>query len=191
VTVQIVFETHSISVDNERGVATGWLPGALSESGRQLARQMGQRRLAEHVDAVFTSDLRRAVETAELAFGDSGIPIHRDWRLRECNYGDLNGMPVAQLETVRAQHIDVPFPNGESYRQAVQRVGDFLSDLARDRDARSVVVIGHTATRWALESLLHGMALEELVMARFDWQPGWRYQLGTEGHDHRLGIGRD
>ncbi|MDQ2879898.1 MAG: hypothetical protein M3Y48_01215 [Actinomycetota bacterium] len=40
----IVFETHSWSEDNDRGVATGWLPGRLSERGRELARQLGARR---------------------------------------------------------------------------------------------------------------------------------------------------
>ena len=85
--VEIVFETHSISVDNERGVATGWLPGRLSEKGRALARELGERRRDDNISAVFSSDLARAIETAEIAFAGVGIPIVRDWRLRECNYG--------------------------------------------------------------------------------------------------------
>ncbi|MBA2359285.1 MAG: histidine phosphatase family protein, partial [Actinobacteria bacterium] len=62
--VEIVFETHSISTDNERGIATGWLPGLLSERGRTLAAELGERRRDDGIAAVFTSDLRRAVETA-------------------------------------------------------------------------------------------------------------------------------
>ncbi|MFD0889954.1 hypothetical protein ACFQ08_35890 [Streptosporangium algeriense] len=48
--VDLVFETHSISEDNERGVATGWLPGRLSERGRALAAETldGVRELARH-----------------------------------------------------------------------------------------------------------------------------------------------
>jgi hypothetical protein len=38
---QIVFETHSITEDNERGIATGWHPGRLSDQGRLLARGLG------------------------------------------------------------------------------------------------------------------------------------------------------
>jgi broad specificity phosphatase PhoE len=176
--VQIVFETHATSVDNERGIASGWLPSALSATGRQQARQLGQRRLAERIDVVFTSDLRRAVQTAELAFGAHHIRIHRDWRLRECNYGDLNGAPTRQLELERPRRIAAPFPNGESYAQVVDRVREFLADLGREWPGAAVVLIGHSATRWALEHLLHGIALEELVSARVEWQPGWRYALG-------------
>jgi len=42
---------------------------------------------------------------------------------------------------------------------------------------RRILVIGHSATRWALEHLLAGRALEDLVDAPFDWQPGWRYRI--------------
>lgn len=175
--VEIVFETHSLSVDNERGVATGWLDGRLSETGRRLARELGERRRPADVDAVFTSDLGRAVETAEIAFRGSGIPVIRDRRLRECNLGDLNGTPVEQLERERARRIDEPFPGGESWREAVARVDAFLDDLARDWDGKRVVIIGHVATRWALDHRVHGAPLEDLVAAPFDWQEGWLYEL--------------
>jgi broad specificity phosphatase PhoE len=126
--IEIVFETHSTTTDNEAGIATGWLDGRLSERGRSQARALGERRREPALAAVFTSDLRRAVETAEIAFAGSGVPIHRDRRLRECNYGDLNGMPTARLEVERSRRIDVPFPGGESYRDVVERVRAFLDD---------------------------------------------------------------
>jgi 2,3-bisphosphoglycerate-dependent phosphoglycerate mutase len=176
--IEIVFETHSTSEDNERGVATGWLPGVLSGEGRRQAHELGARRRGTGVQVVFTSDLRRAVETAELAFEGSEMPIQNDWRLRECNYGRFNGMPVSQLETERRRRIDEPFPEGESYRQVVERVRTFLDDLARDWEERQVLVIGHAATRFALQHLLERIPLEDVVDAPFAWQPGWRYRLG-------------
>lgn len=175
--VDIVFETHSTSEDNERGFATGWQPGTLSALGREQARALGARRQGTGLDVVFTSDLRRAVETAELAFDGSGLPIRTDWRLRECNYGRLTGMPVAQLATERLARVDVPFPDGESYRQVVERVSIFLDDLARDCEAQHVLVIGHAATRFALQHLLAGTPLTEAIETPFAWQPGWHYQL--------------
>ncbi|HTH70438.1 MAG TPA: histidine phosphatase family protein [Candidatus Saccharimonadales bacterium] len=172
--VEILFETHSISEDNERGVATGWLPGRLSERGRNLARELGARRRDDGLVAVFTSDLARAVETAAIAFEGSQLPIRADSRLRECDYGDLNGAPVEQLAP-RSRFIATPFPAGESYRQVADRVRSFVGDLV-PFDGRRILVIGHSATRWALDHLLAGRALEELVDAPFDWRPGWRYR---------------
>ena len=177
--VDVVFETHSISVDNERGIATGWLPGRLSEQGRALAAELGTRRREDDLAAVFTSDLRRAVETAEIAFAGSEIPVFEDSRLRECNYGELNGMPRERLEAERSEHIDVPYPGGESWRQAVARVEGLLDDLERRWDGTRILVIGHVATRWALEHRTNKVTLEQLVASPFEWQPGWRYLLGT------------
>jgi broad specificity phosphatase PhoE len=175
--IEIIFENHSTSVDNEHGVASGWLDGCLSDKGKQQAKELGERRLTERIDAVFTSDLARAIETTTIAFGGSGVPIYLDKRLRECNYGALNGVPVTHLEAERSKHIDEPFPEGESYRDVVSRVQDFLNDLSRDWDGKRVVVIGHSATRWALDVLLSGKELLDIVSAPFAWQEGWRYAL--------------
>ncbi len=175
--VEIVFETHATSVHNERGIGTGWLDGELSDRGRREAAELGERRIDDRIGAVYTSDLRRAVETAELAFGDSGVPVHHDWRLRECNYGELNGQPLARFAGEPPRRIDTPYPGGESYRQVVERVREFLDDLPPDTDGGRIVVIGHAATRWALEHLLRGTPLEALVSAPYRWQPGWEYSL--------------
>jgi alpha-ribazole phosphatase/probable phosphoglycerate mutase len=175
--VAIVYETHSTTFDNERGFATGWLPGELSTAGRENAADLGRRRRGDEIDAVFTSDLARAVETARIAFGDSGMSIIEDARLRECNYGDLNGAPVTTLNEDRASRIEMPFPRGESYRQVVHRTRDFLRDLARDWDGKRVVLIAHSANRWALQTLLDGTPLTEAVVAPFEWQEGWSYTL--------------
>src|SRR6185437_3493056 len=163
--VEIIFETHSISTDNEAGIATGWLPGRLSARGRDLARELGERRRADAPAVVFVSDLARAVETAQLAFGGSSIPIRQDARLRECNYGELNGMPTVRLAAERSRHIDEPFPGGQSYRQVVEATADLLRDLVRKWDGQRVVIVSHSANRWALDCLLGGRRLEDLVDA--------------------------
>ena len=178
--VRIVFETHSLTIDNEQGIATGWLGGTLSASGRAFAAELGVRRHDDGIDAVFASDLARAVETAELAFDGTDIPVRLDWRLREIDYGELNGAPAGVIEAERASRVDVPFPGGESYREAVARVASFLDDAVRDTtgDAR-VLLIGHTATRWALDHLLDGRPLAQVVAAPFDWREGWEYAIGS------------
>ena len=175
--IQIVFETHSISEDNENGLATGWRDGRLSERGRALAGVLGRRRKQDGVQAVFTSDLGRAMETARLAFPEGGIPVLADWRLRECDYGLLNGHSRDEVHDNRQQYLDVPYPAGESWRQAVERVGRFLPDLHLRWENSRVLVIGHLATRYAFEHLLNSIPLEDLIGADLPWQEGWEYTL--------------
>jgi 2,3-bisphosphoglycerate-dependent phosphoglycerate mutase len=174
--VELVYETHSITLDNERGFATGWLPGELSEAGREGARELGERRRNDGIACVFTSDLKRAVDTVEIAFAGTEMEIRHDARLRECNYGELNGAPVEQIEP-RERYIDDPYPGGESWRQAVERLRDFLEDVAPEFEGKRILVIGHGAQRYGTEHLLRGRPLEEVIPADFDWQEGWEYVL--------------
>lgn len=173
----IVFETHSISDDNERGIASGWLPGRLSRHGRELARELGDRRRDDGLSAVFSSDLGRAAETAAIAFDSTNVPVLQDWRLRECDYGELNGAATSEVHDDRRRWLDVAYPGGESWRQAVTRVGGFLRDVPTRWDGRRILVIGHVATRFALDHHINGVPLEDLIDADFGWRTGWEYLL--------------
>jgi 2,3-bisphosphoglycerate-dependent phosphoglycerate mutase len=173
--IRIVFETHSTTEDNENGVATGWLPGKLSRIGREQAAELGRRRAHDHIAAVFCSDLTRAAHTAAIAFAGTDIPVLLDWRLRECDYGELNGSPAADLHLHRPEHVDQPYPGGESWRQAVARVSSFVTDLPCRWSDQRVLVIGHVATRWGLAHVLTGERLEDLSRRDFAWQQGWEY----------------
>jgi 2,3-bisphosphoglycerate-dependent phosphoglycerate mutase len=104
------------------------------------------------------------------------VPVLYDWRLRECDYGRHNGMPAAELHAARRQHLDQPYPGGESCRQTVTRAGRFLSDLPLHWQGQRVI-IGHVATRWRLDHLIGGILPEDLIDRDFAWQEGWEYQL--------------
>ena len=175
----IVFETHTLSEDNERGVASGWADSRLSERGRRLAEELGERRRNDGIAAVFSSDLRRAAETTAIAFPSGNPPVLLDWRLRECDYGDRNGAPADIHMRDRTRYLDQPYPGGESWRQAAARVARWLDDLTLRWSGARILVVGHVATRWALDHYLDGVPLETLVAADFAWQEGWQYQVSN------------
>ena len=108
------------------------------------------------ISTVFSSDLRRAVETAEIAFADTPIPILLDWRLRECDYGTRNGALSETHASDRRATSTSPTPaarpaRGDRARHTLSR----RSAAALGRSAR--LVIGHVATRWAFEHHLNGV----------------------------------
>lgn len=175
--IEIWYETHSISDDNERGIATGWLPGALSVRGRELAGERGPSWRERGVQAVFSSDLNRAIQTAEIARDSFAFPLFVDPLLRECNYGDLNGHLVSEIDALRLASIDRPFPHGESYAEVVERTRRFLLSLGPEWDGTTVSLVAHSANRWALDALLRDRSLADSIASPFNWQPGWRYEL--------------
>ena len=182
-TLTLVYETHATTTDNEAGIATGWLPGELSPAGRLQAAELGQRRTADGIGAIYVSDLERALATVRIAFGDSRIPVVVDRRLRECNYGRLNGMWRHRLEAERSRHADEPWPGGESYREVVERTRSLVRELAAAREGERVLLVGHSANRLALDHLLLGRDLRALLNEPFEWRPGWEYEVRAADRD--------
>jgi broad specificity phosphatase PhoE len=174
--VTIVFEPHGTTFDNEAHLSSGHNDVALSPLGEQQSKEMGECYKDQTFDTIFCSDLQRTYQSAEIGFGNK-FPIIRDARLRECDYGDYTEQPSAEVEKEKPERIAVPFPSGESYTQTTARMKDFLADLLKNHDGKTVMIIGHRATQYALENLINEVPLETIVPAPWKWQPGWRYEL--------------
>lgn len=174
--VTIIFESHGTTVDNENHIASGANDVNLSILGEEQAKELGKRHTDDKFDAIFVSDLIRSSKTAEIAFGNK-FPIIKDSRLRECNYGDFNGHPEDEVKPMKPNKIEIPFPNGESYEQTTKRIKSFLEDLLQNYDEKEVMVIGHRATQYGLENLIKNVSLIDVINAKWNWQPGWKYIL--------------
>lgn len=150
---------------------------ALSELGKKQAKDLGKRYSKESFDAIFCSDLQRSYKTAEIAFKERNLPIIKDERLRECDYGDLTQYPSREVDPEKTKHINSPFPNGESYEDTSQRMKSFLEDLAKNYDNKRVMIIGHRATQYGLEHWINKVTLKNAIETPWQWQPGWIYEL--------------
>ncbi len=177
--VTITYFVHGTTTDNERHLATGWSPGELSEKGIEESKKLAAQVSHLRFDAVFCSDLKRAVDSARLAF--EGYPILEDKRLRECDYGDLTGHPAGEFKPNMDKYVDEPFPNGESYHDVEARIADFLGFLGKEYPGKHIAVFAHQAPQLALEVLLKGRTWEQAIdedwRKRKAWQPGWTYVL--------------
>ena len=130
----LVLVRHGQSEWNLKNLFTGWKDPDLTELGVTEAKAAG-RRLKEQgltFDIAFTSDLKRAQRTLDLALAEmnqTGLPITRNVALNERDYGDLSGL---NKDDARAKwgedqvHIwrrsyDVPPPGGESLKDTLAR----------------------------------------------------------------------
>lgn len=181
--MNITYFVHSITEDNEKGLATGWLPGTLSPEGMKRAKRAGKDLGQRQFDAVFSSDLDRAIQSAQFFF-DGRFPVFMDWRLRECSYGDLDGMLANTFKKGReTDYIATPYPNGESYQDVETRTRSFLADVAWLFPNGSVAVVSHQAPQLALEVILNsktwGQAIADDWRNTGNWQLGWEYTTGV------------
>ena len=173
--MKIYFSPHSTSYDNEAKIASGWKDVELSPLGIEQSKELGERFKNMKIDLICCSDLKRAVDTVRIAFGDT-IPIIIDKRLRELNYGDFDGKSKDIVSSMKQNAIKNPFPNGESYEQAMVRTHEFYNELKEKYSDKTILVVGHRATHYGLETLA-GKTLEECLAPEFKWQPYWEYNL--------------
>lgn len=177
-TVKITYFVHGTTVDNEKELSSGWNDVELSPRGKIQSEEL--RSLTDHYDfdAIFSSDLSRAVKSAEITWGDK-YKIIQDRRLRECDYGDYSGRLSDIVEPLQERSVTVPMPNGESYEQVKARVEDFLADLKQNYSGKHVAIVAHKAPQLALDVILRGMTWEEAFVNDWrktkSWQPGWEY----------------
>lgn len=145
------FLRHGETEWNAAGRLCGRTDVPLSEVGRGQARILARRLQAVKVDALYSSPLARALETARIVGAAIGHEPATDPRLMELNYGAWEGKTYAEsrLSTPEiysaweADPASVAPPEGESGEQLVERVTPFLAAVARRHQAGNVVVVCH------------------------------------------------
>jgi broad specificity phosphatase PhoE len=177
--VKITYYVDGTTTDNENDLATGWLPGELSPNGIEQAKALGTYAPGQQFDAIFCSDLKRAVDSAQLGFGDRLTPI-QDARLREANYGIYNGQKTIFKDALQ-NFIEARFPKGESYTDVEHRLRDFCTYLKANYDDRHIAIVAHQGPQLALDVILKGKTWHQAIAEDWRhthaWQPGWEYEI--------------
>lgn len=174
--VKITYMVHGTTQDNIDHLASGHNDIELSQRGIREAKELGLKRKDEF-DVVISSDLKRAVDTAKLAFSEKFFFIE-DKRIRECDYGDLTQKTKNWSIT---EYIDKKYPNGESYLDVQKRIASFLDFLKENYDGKHVAIVGHQGPQLALDVIINKMSWNDAIANDWrntkNWQPGWEYVL--------------
>lgn len=179
--VKITYFVHGTTIDNEHHISSGWKDVELSETGRRQSIDLKKKTKDLKFDVVFCSDLKRAHDSAKLTW-EGVYEIIPDSRLRECNYGKLNGASSEIVEPMQEEECIVkPFPEGESYEDVKARIAEFLGFLKKNYDGKHIAIVAHKAPQLSLDVLLKGktwkQALAEDWRKTKAWRPGWDYKL--------------
>lgn len=158
----LVLLRHGQSEWNKENRFTGFTDVDLSQQGESEAKAAGEKIAGLKIDHVFTSTLKRAYRTAELAMAAAGqtAPETRHDDLRERDYGDLTGLNKDDMRAKYGEeqvHIwrrsyDVRPPNGESLADVVTRVEPYYRAHIEPllRDGKNVLLAAHGNTLRAM-----------------------------------------
>ena len=173
----LIYFVHGTTYDNASKKCSGWKQVELNELGKEQAKNLGKINSDIKFDVIFTSDLIRAIDSANIAFPD--VLKIQDKRLRECNYGTLDGEDKNLI--IYEEHIDKPFPNGESLKDVEARVRSFINDVLKNYKGKTIGIVAHRATQLAFEVITKNITWQQANENDWrktgNWQPGWKYNI--------------
>lgn len=173
----LIYFVHGTTYDNASKKCSGWKQVELNDLGKEQAKNLGKINSDIKFDVIFTSDLIRAIDSANIAFPD--VLKIQDKRLRECNYGTLDGEDRNLI--IYEEHIDKPFPNGESLKDVEARVRSFINDVLKNYKGKTIGIVAHRSPQLAFEVITKNITWQQANENDWrktgNWQPGWKYNI--------------
>jgi 2,3-bisphosphoglycerate-dependent phosphoglycerate mutase len=182
---ELILLRHGQSQWNLENRFTGWVDVPLSSKGEQEARAAGEKLRGRRIDLLYTSTLKRAIDTATIALEVAGVTLN------ERMYGDLQGLNKAEAATrwgdaqvkLWRRSYDVRPPGGESLADTAARVipyweAHILPDL---RAGKNVLVAAHGNSLRALVMHLDGLSREQVLELEIPTGVPLLYDIALDG----------
>jgi len=169
---------HGESLSNIKKTCSTWpekFKDPLTQKGKEQIRVASRKLKNNNIDLIFSSDLLRMKQTAEIVSEELGIKPKFDKRLREINVGIFNGQLIEKagrfwdkerkLSPVEyyLKRFEVTPKNGENYIDVEKRMYDFIKDIEKEYSGKNILIIGHQRPITLFEKVLKGQNLEEFV----------------------------
>jgi probable phosphoglycerate mutase len=139
----ILLARHGETDWNREGRWQGWADPPLNELGREQARMLAEELRDTPFDAVYTSDLKRAHQTAEIVAAPHGVPVVTDRGLREIDIGSWSGLTKPEIED---RFPSGERPDGETREQHSARVVAAVERIAREHPGERILIVTHGGT---------------------------------------------
>jgi len=140
----------------------------LTEEGKAQAQKVGQRLKDEEIDSIYSSELKRSIETANEITGCLDLEVRITPRLNEVNFGIFEGLTLSEAkdkfpEIFKKREKDkwnFKIPKGESYKDAAERVLPFIKKISQEK--KKVVLVTHVTIIKILLKSLTDLSLEKI-----------------------------
>ncbi len=157
--MRFIFVRHGKTHFNELNLTQGWCDSPLSKTGRAQVEGLKSKLEEIKIDAAYSSPLGRAVETAEILIQGREIELIQDKRLKEINFGIMEGISQDLVQKLQIESRDWlndmcmdyrPY-EGEEIHEVIKRQERFLEDIKEKHDQdETILIVGHGCSLYAL-----------------------------------------
>ena len=193
--MKLILVRHGESEANAKDIFQGQnIDSELSEKGKQQAKKIAERLKNENIEAIYSSGLKRAKQTADELANLQNLKVIFDERLGEFNAGTLNSIKEIgeyfekQIKEKGCEFFDVKTPNGESKREHVNRIKSFLKDILK-KHTGNVILVSSGGTNKLLLGIINHIPLEESY--KLEQDNACINIIETNGKNHEIIITND
>ncbi|MFC1920669.1 histidine phosphatase family protein [Chloroflexota bacterium] len=173
---RLLLVRHGITETNATRRFTGHSDVDLNAEGYRQVEQLGERLKEAKLDVVYSSDLKRTLETAKAIINGHELEIIPCPDLRELNYGDVEGLTYKEINNqypelgrfIAEVHPEMSFPGGECFKDLIDRAGKFLEIIDNHSEDQTILVVTHGGMLRTLTFLLLGLEQSHWSSFRFD-----------------------
>lgn len=168
---RLILVRHGQSEANLLGIGAGQLDYPLTELGRAQAEAVADALTErESIDRIYSSDLRRAIDTAKPTAERLGLPIQTDRRLREIDTGEWAGLSFTvraerfpeEVRRLREDYSHMRFPGGEAIPEVYRRVVCCITEILERNDGKCILITAHAGSLRTFAAYVHGFAEDEV-----------------------------
>ena len=165
--MKVIVVRHGETRENARMVLMGHRHGTLSRNGAAQARRLALKLKGQKIDAIFSSDLRRARDTTAQIARYHDVPVFYSKALREQNYGIFQGRPLKEMLMAQKSKGTASFSfrprNGESAADVRRRVRRFMNGLMLRYKHKTILISAHSGIVWSILSVYGHVPFDKLT----------------------------
>jgi len=166
---------HGRAISNEKNASSCWPEkffNPITSKGKQQIKKIIPKVKKLKIDLIFSSDILRTKQTAEIIANTLGLKVILDKRLREINTGIFNGGPLKKWYEFY-QHdenffTEKPKNGGENYREVKKRTEKFLKEIDKKYKNKTILIVSHGGTLENMQAMVKNLTEKQQILCGKD-----------------------
>ena len=157
--ITVCLVRHGETQENVRQILQGHIDGTLTESGIAQAQLVQEKLRGQTFQMFFSSDLKRAYDTALIINKNFNLLIQKTQLLRERDWGELTGVSMKEAQALPLLPASV-----ETVEQTCMRASSFLEDMLKRYDGKRILVVSHGFFLRCMQAVARGVSFREIPL---------------------------
>ncbi|MBS3167823.1 histidine phosphatase family protein [Candidatus Woesearchaeota archaeon] len=161
--MKLIFVRHGQTRENRKHIIQGWLPGHLTQKGKDQVEKTAKSLKNNKIEIIYTSDLKRCLDTAKIIAKYHNVKIIKNRLLREKRYGIFEGKSKEEYEhaDLKGDKFHQKSFSGENWLDVQKRIKKFYSYILQKHNSGTILIVSHQGALGVFECVVRNLDLRK------------------------------